>query len=120
MDRQNGIPGVIGFIKQGLELRIVQPFDEGGQRLFKILIDGLAFAGELKENFDVFFLSIEVAQKLNFALEPLLCLLEGLRFFLVLPDFGRGQLAVEALDFSFFRSEVKESLAALRIWRTVP
>lgn len=47
--------------------------------------------------------------------ESFFVLLEGLRFFLILPRLGRRELFVYGFDLRFLLLEVKENLLALQI-----
>ena len=118
MDGQDGVAGVVGLGEEGLELGLGQALGEGGQALPEFRIDGFALLGQLQQNVDLLFLGVEGGQELNFLFQALFDLLQGLRFLLVLPDLGRGELLGQALKLGFLAGQVKENLAALRIWRS--
>jgi len=91
VDRQDRVARVVGLIVKGLELRFVQGFAECRQAKVEFLVDVFAFLGQFEQDVEIFLLLIEARQELNFAIQTLFALLQGLGFFLVLPNFGSAE-----------------------------
>jgi len=88
VDRQEGVPGVVGLVEEGLKLGFVELAAEGGKALLEILVHGLAFAGQVDEDADLLPLLVQGVEEGDLPFKALFFLLEGEGALWILPDFG--------------------------------
>jgi hypothetical protein len=94
MDGQDGVARVVGVVKQGPQLGLLEILIEPADGRFDIALDTLAFGGELGQDLELLLLAQDALEEQEVLLEELLLLLKRLRGLLVLPDLGGRQAGV--------------------------
>jgi len=87
---QNSVARVVGVEIEAPQLGLVEAGGQPVESLDQVLVDTLPFLAELQEDVDLAALLLETVEEGEVLLQALLVLVEGLRPFLILPDFGRG------------------------------
>jgi hypothetical protein len=118
VDRQDRVPRIVLFEKQGAEFPIRKVLLKALQGLAEFGFDRLAFAGEFGQDLDLFLLLPESIEELDVPFQSFFPLLKGLEGLLVLPDVRRGEPLDDGLPVLFFAVEVKETPGAPRTWRS--
>jgi hypothetical protein len=88
VDRENGIAAVIRFEEKSLQFRLTEAFFKRRHGPGHLFADVFSFSGELGQDFNLVLLFLKEREKTDVALELLLPLLKGQRFFLIGPSFG--------------------------------
>jgi hypothetical protein len=91
VDRQDGVAAVILLVEQSPQLGLGEHFAERGHRPAEVFGYVFAFGCQLREDFHLFFFFRQATEREEVAFQFFLLLLQGLRFFLVLPGLGTGE-----------------------------